>query len=205
MADKDNKIYWIAGLTLLVIIMLPYIGMVPKFAITEADIILTKVDSILPETDFDAFSTINSTAPYATVSFNYSDVISTYPNNKILYLVDEVKTLYDSIPTLAEGTHTIRAYRFYAFNNTDVDNLTYIDVHTGSKTFYNAITTVEVPKEVIKYMNNTVYVNQTINETITVEKLVEKDLTFIQKYGIAGIIFVVMGLIIIYLIYKRTR
>ena len=196
--NKDEQIYWLAGITILVIIMLPYLGLVPKFAITDSDIIMQDLATLNQNESIENFLSVTSSGN--TISFIYMNNSINYLNGKIVYLFDNSSSLLDNIPVITEGTHTITKYQFLVLNETNQ-----IKIQKGSKTFYHSIEIVEVEKPVVQYVNKTVYVNQTVNQTITVIEEVPAKLTFYERYGLAGIIFIIMGLVIIYLIYKRTR
>lgn len=193
---KQDKLMWLAIGAIVIIILLPYLGLVPKFEIVDSDIVLQDLATLNQNESVENFLNVNLVS--GTINFMYLNSSYNYPSGKILYFLDNSTFIYDGVPEMTEGTHILFKYQFISFNND-----TQIKIQKGSKNFYNSIQNVEVPVEVIKLVNNTIIVNQTVNQTITKEVQVAP--TVFQKYGIAGIIFVIMGLIIIYLIYKRTR
>jgi hypothetical protein len=196
---------WYSIIAIAVIIVLPYLNIIPKFSISGEDIPTQEVGVANQNTSIEIFEMI--TADSGLIRFLYLNNSYEYPDGKMLYLLDNFTTLYGNIPELSEGEHTLIKYQL-VIRSEDIggENITRIAVSKGIKTFYHSVrnqnVTVQVPGP-IQYLNNTIYVNRTINNTITEQVQIEP--TIFQKYGIAGIVFVIMGLVIIYLIYKRTR
>lgn len=196
MKIDNTKLMWFAVLAIAVIIALPYLGLSPKFAIVDNDIILSDLATVDLNGSSGDFLNVNLVS--GTILFSYLNNSYSFPDGKVIYSLDNSTFLYDDVPEMNEGTHTLFKYQLLSGNNN-----TQVTIKKGSKNFYNAVQVVNVPVETIKYLNNTVYVNQTVNQTITKEVKVQP--TILERFGLAGIIFIIMGLVIIYLIYKRTR
>lgn len=189
--NKDKQIMILAGLTILVIVLLPYLNIVPKFAISDSDWTLVEDTGMMTG----SYTITNQTINFNISSQNYN----VQSGQAFLYYLAVNGTCvdinptntYSSFPTL-EGTNKICKLVAVIESNDSVRQKTYSTIYTK-----------EI--QIQKVAGPTVYINKTVNQTVIVEKKVEVELTFLERYGIAGVIFIVMGLIIIYLIYKRTR
>jgi hypothetical protein len=195
--NKDKQIIWLAGITLLVIVMLPYLGLVPKFAVTDNDFIYDGEVQI-----------VSNSISNKTISYSYNNQTFNYPAERIYYIIGT--TVYDSIPDL-EGTNIINRYKITLINNDTEARLEKwhtiytkeIQTETQNVTVYKNVS-VNITGPTV-YVQNVSYKNITVNQTVEVIKEVQIEPTFFERYGLSGFIFITMGLIIIYLIYKRTR
>jgi len=212
MKIDNNKLMWIVIGAIVIIILLPYLGLVPKFAITDSDF---TSDGQVP-------ITLNSITN-GTISYAYNNQTFSYPTGTVYYEVGTA--IYSSIPDLA-GTNTIYKYEIDSTSNgtnatltqwhvlytEEIKNVTvqtYIAANVTSTQLCSAVNgtytnlTCTCPNGNIWYDNSTSKVCGPVINTVT--NTVNVQPSFLQEYGVAGLIFIIMGLIIIYLIYTRTR
>lgn len=185
--DKNNKIYWLIGIALAIVILYPYLSQM-KFAISDSDYTCDPIQTInLPDT---SFNVSNGTIYYIT-----PNMTKIFSSGQDYWNIDnDTSTVYSSFPDLI-GTHKIHKISYTLKEN---------DTNIEFKRCYVIYT-----KEIQNTTGPTVYVNRTINQTVYVNQTIEVikqitiEPTFFQKYGISSIIFVVMGVIVLYLIFKE--
>lgn len=236
--EKDTKIFWIVGLTIAMLVLLPYLHLVPKFVISDSDFM--QDETILANLS----ETTNFSIIASQIVFNDNGTIRTFNTGDIYYKLGGSEDVYGEIPDM-EGTNTIYKYRISIVAN-ETPNL--LDNNFVSLEQWHIVYTKEtqIINETI-YQNQTIYQNVTVYQNVTITPSSESICTglggvytnstctcpngvkwydnstsrvcgpitttitetigpnFWMKYGAAGIIFIIMGLIIIYLIYKRTR
>lgn len=215
---KDKTIFLLVGLTLAILVLLPYLGLVPRFAISDSDFISDGAVTLLSST----YSAENDSVAFSFVeNVNYA-----MANKTIFYTIGNSTDVSMTVPN-PTGTNTINKYQIdvvsgvvqlskwhtvytkeiqTVYQNVSVPgptvqlNATSNQICAGLGGTYSNVTCT-CPNGSKWYDNSTSKVcgALTVTTTVTVEP------NFWQKYGAAGIVFIVMGLIIIYLIYKRTR
>jgi hypothetical protein len=135
-------------------------------------------------------------------NFDYY-VVDVNGNNKAIELPEGKYHLLISSSYTGASTANLCLYTYNQKLNINKINIIYISETTPK--IYN--TTIYINNQTNYYLNQTInqtiYVNQTINETIEVTKEVQIEPTFIEKYGLAGIILLISVIIIAYIWRKK--
>jgi hypothetical protein len=229
MNKQDKQIFLITFVTLAILILSPYLGLVPKFAISDSDFIYQG------ETNYPTIiNGGNIVIENSTITFQQMGNQYTLPDGQFYYFLDNDSLMYLEIPEDLIGKHVLNKYQISSINNDTEANIKWwiaaIDIEVKEVNISVVNNTVSyIPQEVTSeqlctalggnysetnmsckcpnndlwYDNSTSKVCGPITNTNTIT--VEVQPTFFEKYGIASIIFVIMGSIIIYMIYRRTR
>lgn len=168
---EKNKIYWLIGLALAIVILYPYLSQM-KFAISDSDFVLV----------YDDVQNVsgNLSISNGIITVLHNGTLYNYSCNSIVYILDGSEgSPYTSIPSMSFGAHEIDKYEYLCQNNN---------------------TQVEIKKWQTIYLKETgptVYINQTVYQNQTVEVIkevkIEPTLAYIyQKYQLS--IWIIVGL-----------
>jgi hypothetical protein len=201
---NKNSIYYIIGFILLLGLAVILLKQANLFAITGADIPWTSQVIINQTNDFESFT--NFQIVNNNINFQAFGASKVYSDGGIFYILDSNQAISNNFPDTEEGTHTINKYQvsIYLDNNTPK-----ILIKKGEKTYDLIVKTVTVN---VTVANQTFYVNvpganQTVNNTVYINNTVEKKVMveptldyLLQKYQM-----VIIGIIAVGLVYYLTR
>jgi len=204
--EKDNSVILAIGIILLFIVGLMLFRYNHTFAISQGDLEITgaKTEVLIDQGGsydlFSVFAIANN-----SISFTISGTTKTYNSPAVFFMLDNSPTIYDTFQDISEGTHTLKEYQLYI----DFDKIhikkwektydvlvktVYINQTIANETFY-----INVPYNVT--INNTRYINNTIEKIVTIEPDLNAWLNKYKLY-IAGVVG--LGLVY-YLTRMRNR
>jgi len=214
LTKQQKQLIWAAVIIAAIAILAPYLGLIPKFAISDSNFLLNSNNTFSPNDPI--FTYLISNAVISNGSFSFTHAGINYTNvssGKIYYFIDGMDnnyTAYTDIPDVT-GAHMIyKVQIFVTPDNTQFNVLIYslsylqqnvqlnvtssqICVGVGGN-YTESKETCTCPNGNIWYDNSTSKVCGPVINTVT--NTVNVQPSFLQEYGIAIIVIIISGIVI---------